>query len=198
MLILSVNKSIPAKTPDKSAIKALYNKQKGQCFYCGFNALLAMQPSLDADTRSWVLSCPICYDVLHLDEAAINRPHGKIIEESNLSQVKLNFVMHTVWATQHFYPDDFSKSAAATIWNNLNQLTHGIEHNFSKGASKIPVIASVLESLPEKQYDNRINTLKNALYLPSDLDYKPQVNYWADEVYSEFVEDLPRVSEVTA
>ena len=195
-LIVSVSGKVDLPDPTKDTIKALYQKQNGECFYCGFEAMRSLKPVADEQSQSWVLCCPICYDVLNLDEAARERPRGRIIATNDFTQEQINIAMQVAWATQYHVGDDFPSTAISTVWNKLQQLTYGVEYRFGKGTSKLPVAASVLASLGEKYYEKRKTICHDLRYLPNDKDYPVFLSYWQSEVYGKYKDDIPKMEVV--
>lgn len=195
-LIVGVSGKVDIPNHTKETIKELYQLQGGECFYCGFEAKRSLKPVADEQTRSWVLACPICYDVLNLDEAAKERTRGRIIATTDFTQEQINIAMHVAWATQHIVGDDFPSTAISTVWNKLQQLTYGVEYRFGKGTSKLPVAASVLASLGDKFYEKRKTICHDLRYLPNDKDYPVFLSYWQEEIYTQYKDAIPEIEVV--
>lgn len=183
--ISAFNKPIPDEV--NKYLNDELSKKDAKCSACGVSIDKETGYQLSSKT-GFHNTCGMCYFTCNLDEI----PHyekGKIIYFPVLSQVRLNAMLRALWAVDYLSKFDYDNlelsdmsRSLSVITSNLNAIS--IESERIMGDSNPDIYASMLNLLPEHEYEQRYKLLKNCRWLPTVRIFEDEAPYWAQKDYN--------------
>ena len=166
--------------------KRAFARDKYACVYCGFSSpqhqrLLYIDGDLSHRTVDNVATvCPLCHQVLHIDEAGRN-DGGSIILCPELTQVELNLLIYGMWV----WSEEGGEYAeyAEQAYVHLEDRSFEADARYGRAIRDPSMLAEILRDMPAKQYDSRGIFLKDLRLLPARDRFAKHLAYWKENVF---------------
>jgi hypothetical protein len=140
---------------------------------------------LDLKSDNYETVCPFCFYSNRLGLAGMHKS-GIIVYLPEISQKKLNNLIHTSWAWQEKEGDSEDASYADALLKQIYERKFDVHNYLGRHSYKPEVLAGVLKDLSDEYYHKRSSALEPFRFFPDIEQFSSLIEYWSKEVYPEW------------
>jgi len=198
--ILSVKRSVFRKDDNidaqeladegfKKARPLALDRDNNTCVFCGFSSPKWQEVRhLDNnhsnnDLKNLRTTCALCHQIFHLGFAGM-RKSGLVVYMPEISQVDLNNIVRTIWIGISSKQEPWAEvgneiyDSFKSRVNDTDKILKKYFSNFETKPSDPLTIANALSVMDDKDYNNRINLVRDLRLLPLPQPFMSQIEFW--------------------
>tara|TARA_R110000737_G_scaffold350257_2_gene388716 strand:+ start:185 stop:793 length:609 start_codon:yes stop_codon:yes gene_type:complete len=197
--MLSVNRSafhddeLIERTCKKTHVfyQQIIKRDRYTCQQCDFKALKYMRVIAkdscyhDLKPDNYETVCPFCFYSNRLGLAGMHKS-GNIVYLPEISQKKLNNLIHTSWAWQETKGDIEEAAYADSLLKQIYERKSDVHNYLGRYAYKPEVLGGVLKDMSDEYYHKRAIALDPFRFFPDREEFSALVEYWNREVYPDW------------